>query len=40
MSEEIGYIGFSEEEYKKSYSDYTQNVKENIVISFNFSSIF
>lgn len=27
MSEEIGYIGFVEEEYKKNYSDYTQNVK-------------
>ena len=27
MSEEIGYVGFTEEEYKKSYSDYTQDVK-------------
>lgn len=26
MSQEIGFIGFSEDEYKKSYSDYTQDV--------------
>ena len=26
MSQEIGFMGFSEDEYKKSYSDYTQDV--------------
>ena len=29
MSKEIGYIGFTEEEYKKNYSDYTQDVLYN-----------